>query len=88
MMLAIDMEELARLKVSCDGVYPGTRFVCFTDRDPESPAFGASFDLERGRGCDLVAGHIPIRDVLCALKKKRAEFFNSRNNQTEKVSVL
>src|SRR5438309_1141546 len=29
----------------CDGTYPGTRLVCFTDHNPASPAFGASFDV-------------------------------------------
>jgi hypothetical protein len=60
-----DPAELARMHVSCDGRYPGLPYVCFTDRDPASPAYGASFDLP-----------LPIQlpKVLAARDAKRQQF--------------
>jgi hypothetical protein len=58
-------DQLAALRVSYDGLYPGMSFVCFTDRDPASPAFGASFDLPLP---------ISLPKVLAARDSKRRQF--------------
>lgn len=57
--------ELAKMHVSCDGLYPGIQVVCFTDLDPASPAYGASFDLELP---------ISLSTVRAALAAKRQQF--------------
>jgi hypothetical protein len=60
-----DPAQLARLHVSCDGKWPGIPVACFTDRDPSSPAFGASFDLRLP---------INIAALISALATKREQF--------------
>jgi hypothetical protein len=57
--------DLARIHVSCEGLYPGMQFVCFTDRDPVSPACGASFDLQLP---------VYLTHVQAALAAKRLQF--------------
>lgn len=63
-------EELVKLHVSCEGLYPRMQFVCFTDRDPVSPAYGASFDIRLP---------ISLSTVRAALAAKRQQFAAARS---------
>ena len=57
---------LEELHISCDGQYPHTTLVCFTDHDPSSPSYGASFNVDFSSEM--------ARAIRAALLRKRAQF--------------
>lgn len=73
MQVRIDVAGLASLQVKCDGAFPMTCWVNFTDVDVLSPAFGASFcvagEVESGWST-----WIALSLIEQARDRKRAEF--------------
>lgn len=66
--MTIDIAGLEFLQVKYDGVFPLTSWVNFTDVDPRSVAFGASFCVA------AVSGRISLSRVEEARDRKRAQF--------------
>lgn len=76
--MTIDSTELERLLgVKCDGVFPCTRWVNFTDVDPASDALGASFCILADFDQANRPSAIPLARIQQARDLKRAQFRRS-----------
>lgn len=72
--MTLDFHGLDELQVKCDGAFPCTRWINFTDLDPRSPAYGGSFCVLEEVDVRDQPISIPLYKIRAARDRKRAEF--------------
>lgn len=68
------IQGIELLQVKCDGAFPLTCWVNFTDVDQTSPAFGASFCVAAEVELEDQPVSVPLDRIQEARDRKRAEF--------------
>jgi hypothetical protein len=72
--MTIALPDLSSLQVRCDGHFPLTTFLNFTDVDESSPAFRASFCVQAIVDDETAPLSVPLEKILAARDAKRAQF--------------
>lgn len=81
------IQGIELLQVKCDGAFPLTCWVNFTDIDEASPAFGASFCVAGEVEMSNPPITVSLAQIQEARDRKRAEFASAETGSERKETV-